>query len=129
MSFAAPLPKEAKPRRRAVHSIQRDVLHLIMSASRSQHPKEFGAFMRAEKGVITEILLAPGRIAGNAHTIFSVWNMPVVRRRSACCAQSLKCCPPIRLVPFQSSAAPPPAQSMRLFSPSTRAISGVACVN
>ena len=66
-----------RPRRRAVHSIRRDVLRLIMSASRSQHPKEFGAFLRAEKGVVTEILLAPGRIAGDAHTIFSVWNMPV----------------------------------------------------
>jgi len=71
-------PKEASPpRRRAVHSIRRDVLQLIIGASKSQHPKEFGAFMRAEKGVITEILLAPGRVAGNAHTIFSVWNMPV----------------------------------------------------
>lgn len=67
----------SKPRRRAVHSIRRDVLHLIMSASKSQHPKEFGGFLRAEKGVITELMLAPGRIAGDAHTIFSMWNMPV----------------------------------------------------
>lgn len=67
---------EAPPRRRAVWAIRRDALELIMQASRSQHPREFGATLRAEGGVITEVVLTPGTIAGDAHTFINYHLLP-----------------------------------------------------
>lgn len=70
-------PEDRAPRRRAVHSIERGALRLIMAASREQHPREFGATLRAEKGVITEIVLTPGTIAGDRHTFINYHMLPI----------------------------------------------------
>lgn len=50
---------------------------MIMEASRDSYPKEFGAFMRAEKEVIYEIAILPGTIQGDHHTIFMLYNKPI----------------------------------------------------
>lgn len=57
--------------------IQRDALGLICQASKAQHPKEFGATLRAEKGVITEVVLTPGTIAGDRHTFINYHMLPI----------------------------------------------------
>jgi proteasome lid subunit RPN8/RPN11 len=67
----------AEPPKRRVHSIHRDALRLIMAASKEQHPREFGATLRAEKGVITEIVLTPGTIAGDRHTFINYHMLPI----------------------------------------------------
>jgi len=50
---------------------------MILEASRDMYPKEFGAILRAEEGVITEILLVPGTVSGNRHAIFQLHMLPV----------------------------------------------------
>lgn len=49
---------------------------MILEASKDMYPREFGAFLRAEDGIITEILLAPGTISGNRHAIFQLHMLP-----------------------------------------------------
>ena len=41
------------------------------------YPKEFGAFMKAEKNVIYEIAILPGTIQGDHHTLFYLYNKPI----------------------------------------------------
>ncbi len=48
-----------------------------MEASRSSLPNEFGAFLRAEYGVIYEIAMLPGTIQGQAHAMFWMYNKPI----------------------------------------------------
>jgi proteasome lid subunit RPN8/RPN11 len=64
------------PFNKPVHAIRRKVLRMILEASRDMYPKEFGAILRAEEGVITEILLVPGTVSGNRHAIFQLHMLP-----------------------------------------------------
>lgn len=73
----APPREPQAPRRRRVHSIRRDALDLIIQAARAQHPHEFGATLRAEKGVITELVLTPGTIGGERHTFINYHMLPI----------------------------------------------------
>lgn len=57
-------------------AIRRKTLRMILGASKDAYPNEFGAILRAEAGVITELLLIPGTIGGNRHAIFRLYNMP-----------------------------------------------------
>jgi len=57
-------------------AIRRKTLRMILGASKDAYPNEFGAILRAEGGVITELLLIPGTIGGNRHAIFRLYNMP-----------------------------------------------------
>ncbi|GGM72428.1 metalloprotease [Thermogymnomonas acidicola] len=58
-------------------SIKRRTLLMIMEASKSSYPKEFGAFLRAYKDVIYEIAVLPGTIQGDHHTIFLMYTKPI----------------------------------------------------
>ncbi|MBI0582893.1 MAG: Mov34/MPN/PAD-1 family protein [Methanomassiliicoccus sp.] len=60
--------------RRKVWAIEADVLDMINEASRDTLPNEFVAALRAEKGVITEILLFPGSVS-NEHAAFMQLHM------------------------------------------------------
>lgn len=57
--------------------IRASVIDLICESARSQHPNEFGGILRAEKGVITEILLLPGTVSGHSHAIFQLNMLPI----------------------------------------------------
>jgi proteasome lid subunit RPN8/RPN11 len=53
---------------------------MIVASSRSSYPKEFGALLRVdedEKTTITEVVLLPGTISGNAHAIFKLYMLPI----------------------------------------------------
>ncbi len=58
-------------------SIRSRTLLMIMEASKSTMPNEFGAFLRAENHIIYEIAMLPGTIQGRTHTIFQLWNKPI----------------------------------------------------
>ena len=60
-----------------MHSIKKRTLKMILEASKSQYPEEFGALLRAEKGVIYELILLPGTVAGERHAIFHFSNLPI----------------------------------------------------
>jgi proteasome lid subunit RPN8/RPN11 len=65
------------PRRRRVWGIRKDVLDMVQEAARASHPNEFGATLRAEKGVVTELILVPGTLGGDKHAILPLGYLPV----------------------------------------------------
>ena len=66
----------AKPPRR-VRGIQRSVLELMCEMGKESHPNEYGAALRAEGGVITELVFVPGMIGGDSHTMMNTWHLPI----------------------------------------------------
>ena len=55
-------------------------LNLIFEAAKSSYPNEFGAFLRVDDNyhnIISEIILLPGTIQGDSHTIFKLHLMPI----------------------------------------------------
>jgi proteasome lid subunit RPN8/RPN11 len=54
-------------------------LTLILEASKANYPREFGGFLRVDpqhKDTITEVVLLPGTISGDAHAIFQLHMLP-----------------------------------------------------
>ena len=56
--------------------ITRKCLRMILEASRDMYLNEFGAFLRAEEGVIDELVMIPGTVMGRRHAIFQTWLLP-----------------------------------------------------
>lgn len=67
----------AAPRKRRVHAIRRGVLDMVAASARASHPREFGATLRAEGGVVTEVILVPGTLGGDRHAILPLGYLPV----------------------------------------------------
>lgn len=65
-----------EPRRRKVWGIEQGVLDMVKASARSTHPHEFGATLRAEKGVVTEVILVPGTLGGDRHAILPLGYLP-----------------------------------------------------
>jgi proteasome lid subunit RPN8/RPN11 len=60
--------------------IKNNCLDLIIESAKSIYPKEFGALLRVDdiqKSIITEIILLPGTVQGETHTIFKLHMMPI----------------------------------------------------
>ncbi|MBU7016885.1 MAG: Mov34/MPN/PAD-1 family protein [Theionarchaea archaeon] len=57
--------------------IEGETLQFILQACRSTHPDEFAGFLREAKGIITEVLLAPGTIFGREGSIINRWMLPL----------------------------------------------------
>ena len=60
--------------------IERKCLTLIFEAAKSTFPNEFGGLLRVDenqKNTISEIIILPGTIQGDSHTIFKLHMMPV----------------------------------------------------
>ncbi len=72
-----PLFDFRKDARANVHSIKKRTLRMILEASKSQYPNEFGALLRADKGVIHELILVPGTESGERSALFKLYMMPV----------------------------------------------------
>lgn len=60
-----------------VFGIRRKTLRMILAASKDTYPKEFAAILRAEEGIVEEILLLPGTISGDVHAIFQLHMLPI----------------------------------------------------
>jgi proteasome lid subunit RPN8/RPN11 len=58
-------------------TIPRGVLELILHASRSAYPDEFGGLLRGEGQRIKEVLLLPGTIFGKRHATFRMDMLPI----------------------------------------------------
>ena len=72
-----PLFDFSKDERANVHSIKKRTLRMILEASKSQYPNEFGALLRAEKGIIHELILLPGTESGETSALFRLYMLPV----------------------------------------------------
>lgn len=57
-------------------AITRKCLRMILEASREIYPREFGAMLRAEEDVITELIMLPGTVSGRRHAIFQTYMLP-----------------------------------------------------
>jgi proteasome lid subunit RPN8/RPN11 len=60
-----------------VRTITSKVLELMFAAARDTHPNEFACALRAEEGVVTEILLVPGTISGGSSAILRLHMLPI----------------------------------------------------
>ncbi len=60
-----------------IKGIRKETLSTILEASKSTHPKEFAAILRAVEKVITEILLLPGTLSGESSALFKLHMLPI----------------------------------------------------
>lgn len=58
-------------------AIEREVIEAINESARYSLPNEFLCLLRAEKGVVTELVLLPGTISGESHGILDVNMAPI----------------------------------------------------
>ena len=60
--------------------IEEKCLNLIFESAKSTYPNEFGGLLRVDddqRDTISEIILLPGTIQGDSHTIFKLHMLPV----------------------------------------------------
>ena len=50
---------------------------MIIAASRDTHPREFACMLRADDGVIIEVMLVPGTISSQQSAILRLHMMPI----------------------------------------------------
>jgi len=62
---------------RKIWAVKAEVIEMINEAAVNTFPKEFIAVLRAEEGVITELLLLPGSITGDSFSQLQLWNLPI----------------------------------------------------
>ncbi|MEW5936846.1 MAG: Mov34/MPN/PAD-1 family protein [Candidatus Thermoplasmatota archaeon] len=60
-----------------VRGIRRRALRMILAAGRDAYPEEFSAALRAKDGVITELILVPGTIAGESSALMRLHMLPI----------------------------------------------------
>ena len=64
-------------RKRKVWGIEREVLEMVNEAAKETYPNEFVATLRAEEGVVTELLLLPGTIQGTRSGVLLLHMLPI----------------------------------------------------
>ena len=60
--------------------IKKNCLEMIFESAKSSYPNEFGALLRVDdnqRNTITELVLLPGTISGDAHAIFRMHMLPI----------------------------------------------------
>lgn len=61
-----------------ITGIARDTLRFILEASASTAPREFAGLLRAEGGIITEVLLVPGTESSEQGALLRLHMMPMM---------------------------------------------------
>ncbi len=62
---------------RGIKGIDRSLLEMINRAARDSLPKEFMAMLRAEEGVVQELLLVPGTLQGEDSALVMLHMLPI----------------------------------------------------
>ncbi len=57
--------------------LKRSCLDLAREAAKGSHPLEFGGVLRVEGDTVTELVLLPGTVQGEEHTLLQLWMQPV----------------------------------------------------
>ena len=60
-----------------VSAITSKVLKMIFAASKDTYPNEFACVLRADDGVITEVILVPGTVSSERYAILKRYMLPV----------------------------------------------------
>ena len=66
-------------REREVEGIAMDTLYFILEASRSTLPVEFAGLLRAEEGVITEVIMLPATESSSKSALVRLYMLPNMR--------------------------------------------------
>jgi proteasome lid subunit RPN8/RPN11 len=61
---------------RSVYAIRKSTLSMISEAAVHTYPNEFLAALKAEEGVITEVVVLPGTIQGDSHSVMYTHMLP-----------------------------------------------------
>jgi proteasome lid subunit RPN8/RPN11 len=64
-------------RKSKIWGIKRHTLELILEVSKESYPNEFAGVLRAEGGVITELMLLPGTVSGNMSALIHLHMLPI----------------------------------------------------
>lgn len=75
--MSLPLFDFSKDERANIRGIRKRVLKMILEASKDSIPNEFGALLRAKKGVIDELILLPGTESGERSALFKLYMLPI----------------------------------------------------
>ncbi len=59
--------------------IARETLQFLLEVSKSSHPSEFAGLLRAEGGVITDIIVLPGTRSSPSSAVIQLHMMPLSR--------------------------------------------------
>ena len=60
-----------------VKGIDRSLMEMVNQAARDSLPNEFMAMLRAEEGVVSELLLVPGTLQGNDSALVMLHMLPI----------------------------------------------------
>jgi len=60
-----------------VKAITSKTLEMMLAAAKDTHPREFACVLRAQDGVITELLLVPGTLSGENNAILRLHMLPI----------------------------------------------------
>lgn len=63
--------------RKKVYGIHIELIDAFNEAARSTHPDEFLCMLRADEGVISEMIFVPGTVYGDSHSFMNEWMAPV----------------------------------------------------
>jgi len=80
MSFFKRKKKDKPSLSRKTWKITSKCLKLILEASKSNYPREFGGLLRVDKNsndTISEVVLLPGTVSGDSHAIFQLHMLPI----------------------------------------------------
>ena len=61
---------------KAVYAIREGTLRMISEAAVQTYPNEFLAALKAEEGIITEVIVLPGTIQGDSHSVMYTHMLP-----------------------------------------------------
>ncbi len=61
-----------------IRGIARDTLTFILEVSKSTAPNEFAGLLRAENGVITEVVVLPGTESSEVSAVMHLFMMPTI---------------------------------------------------
>jgi proteasome lid subunit RPN8/RPN11 len=62
---------------RKTYAINHEALRMINDSAIETFPNEFLAALKAEEGVITELVVLPGTVQGNSHGIMQTHMLPI----------------------------------------------------
>ena len=63
--------------KKKTYAILGSVIDMIMASAKDSHPNEFACTLRAEDGIITEVILVPGTLSGNNSAILRLHMLPI----------------------------------------------------
>jgi len=69
--------KRKESKRKGIWGIRTKTLRMILEASKETYPNEFSATLRAEGGVINELLMLPGTLQGETSAILRLHMLPI----------------------------------------------------